>query len=596
MLDILIKMGLTTGFSKLAPESDSISPLPATLYHGLRVVVILSSISLLSSLLLFTHLTCKLVRYSVKRGRRASRFRQVERGRANQRSDSVDLNLGLEEQHFGGSRRGHRSPSPGELQDKTYPPPNQFVVLLYNLLLADMHQAVAFFLNVVWVAKDGIFVRTTACWTQGLFISNGDLASSCFIATIALHTYLTIVRGYRPPEWILNSWIVGMWVFIYGMTIAGIASTNNGREDGGYYVRASAWVCDVRPLTKRKYMLTSREKCWINESYDNLRLITHYMYIFLALVLTPLLYAAIFLNLRERLQNEARLSKQRAEAMRTRRPPLRHKVSVLSAMTTSSTTSRSSAEPTEPRLKFDHHPAFLVYPLIYVVCTLPLAMGRVGTLAGAKVPYWYFCMAGALITSNGWLDVLLWGTTRHTVVFGSVDNSDALGLETFNFMRTPPARQYGNIVWVQGATANDASNRGGGRSGAARRSRTWWGLLRRFFGGEETGAVDEDRHESMDRRLGRKRVESGILGRPDFDSTYQPGHVKYATDSETDPYGSTPWWNREPEPVDRGIAVKKDTVVEIVTVVDKSDLESGTNTPRAYTPDSMDSLRKDGYF
>lgn len=236
-------MDLTTGYSDLAPESDTISPLPSVLHHGLRAVVILSSISLISSFLLFAHLTCKLVRYSMKRARRRSKFRQAERGWANQRVESVDLNLGLDEFHFGVSRRDQRSPSPGDLHKET-PPPNQFVVLLYNLLLADMHQAMAFFLNVVWVAKDGIFVRTSECWTQGLFISNGDLASSCFIATIALHTYLTVVRGYRPPEWVLNSWIVGMWVFVYGMTIAGIASTNNGREAGGYYVRASAWVCE----------------------------------------------------------------------------------------------------------------------------------------------------------------------------------------------------------------------------------------------------------------------------------------------------------------------------------------------------------------
>lgn len=339
------------------------------------------------------------------------------------------------------------------------------------------------------------------------------------------------------------------------------------------------------------------------------------MYIFLALVLTPLLYAAIFMNLRERLRSETRSVKERAQTLTNRRPPLRHKVSVLSAMTTSSNTSRG---PAEPRLQFDHHPAFLVYPLIYVVCTLPLAMGRVGTLAGADVPYWYFCMAGALITSNGWLDVLLWGTTRHTIVFGPIDNADALGLETFNFMRTPPERRYGNIVWVQGATDSDSTNnnnhnnRGGGsRSGAARRSRTWWGrgrgLLRRFLGGEEEtttgGVVDGDRHggRSMDhhrRRLGRERVGSGILGRPDFDSTYQPGHVKHATDPDNAyRYGyNTPWWSRDPGTIDldRGIAVQKDTVVSIVTV-DKSDLESGLNTPRARSPDSIDTL-KDGYF
>lgn len=200
----------------------------------------LASISLLSTLLLFTHLTCKLIRYSVRRARRKATSKRLETEWPSH--PSMDLNLGLDELHFGASRKGRRSPSPSEPKKKEYPPPNQFVVLLYNLLLADMHQAIAFFLNVVWVARDGIYVRTSACWTQGLFISNGDLASSCFIATIALHTYLTVVREYKPPEWILNAWIVGTWIFVYGVTIAGITSTGNGRDAGGYFVRASAWV------------------------------------------------------------------------------------------------------------------------------------------------------------------------------------------------------------------------------------------------------------------------------------------------------------------------------------------------------------------
>lgn len=250
-------MDLAYGPSDLAPESDTISPLPKVLSQGLKGVVILSSISLFSSFLLFTHLTYKLVRYSVKRARGRSRRREAERSWANQRPTSVDLTLGLDELHFGASRRAQRTPSLIELRKNTQecPPPNQFVVLLYNLLLADMHQAIAFFLNVVWVAKDGIFVHTSACWAQGLFISNGDLASSCFIATIALHTYLTVVRGYTPPEWILNSWMVGMWLFVYGMTIAGIAITKNGQEAGGYYVRASAWVCDAHSFASQAVLV-----------------------------------------------------------------------------------------------------------------------------------------------------------------------------------------------------------------------------------------------------------------------------------------------------------------------------------------------------
>lgn len=226
-------------------ESSTIDTLPPVLRHGLRAVVTLAGISLVSTLVLFTHLTYKLIQYSVERARRKACTRLRESSL--ERHPSLDLNLGLDELHFGATKTWQQSPAPSGQEMRGCPPPNQFVVLLYNLLLADMHQAVAFFLNVVWVASDGIYVRTPSCWTQGFFISNGDLASSCLIASIALHTYLTVVREYKPPERILNAWIVSVWIFVYGITIAGISSTGNGRDTGGYFVRASAWVSG-RPL------------------------------------------------------------------------------------------------------------------------------------------------------------------------------------------------------------------------------------------------------------------------------------------------------------------------------------------------------------
>ncbi|KAJ0158719.1 hypothetical protein CTA2_11023 [Colletotrichum tanaceti] len=133
-----------------------------------------------------------------------------------------------------------------------------------------------------------------------------------------------------------------------------------------------------------------------------------------------------------------------------------------------------------------HHPAFLIYPIIYILCTAPLALGRVITMAGKEVSLEYFCLAGAMIASNGWLDVLLFSTTRHVIIFNASPDYEETGLETFAFMRTPANRRYGNMVWVQGAgsaprnlTADEGTGgwlsklfRGAGRRGAdAKRDR-----------------------------------------------------------------------------------------------------------------------------
>lgn len=232
----------------LSVESSSLEVLPPVLRHGLKAVVVLSSLSLVSSSLLFIHLTLKLIRYCLKRRRTDAQARAFE-GTQNKafRPVSMDLELMLEQANLGPASRHQRTRKHiAPTEPEKCPPPNQFVVLFHSLLLADLHQAIAFFLNAAWVARDGITVGSPACWAQGLFISNGDLASSCFIFTIALHTYLSLVREYRPPQMALYAWVAGTWVFVYGIGLAGIVFTNNGRDVGGYFVRASAWVSPQR--------------------------------------------------------------------------------------------------------------------------------------------------------------------------------------------------------------------------------------------------------------------------------------------------------------------------------------------------------------
>lgn len=171
---------------------------------------------------------------------------------------------------------------------------------------------------------------------------------------------------------------------------------------------------------------------------------THYIYIFFSLAITCGFYIAIVVHLywRKRLQRGF-FSSNSVESLPS---PDKLAEAGASTSTTSSSSSPSSAAPTSP------NSAFLVYPLIYVLCTSPLAIGRVWTMSGHRASIPYFCAAGALISANGLLDVLIWGCTRRDVVFGDVDETaDQLGLDSFTFMRTPRDRKYGNIIVVEGA-------------------------------------------------------------------------------------------------------------------------------------------------
>lgn len=226
----------------------------------------------------------------------------------------------------------------------------------------------------------------------------------------------------------------------------------------------------------------------MNIRYETHRLLLHYLWIFISLAITSILYTVITISLSKHPGDEEPSFPTTVSATHIgnpqhdgdgndddnnndhqRLPP------------TTATTITSVAGPTTPTTPkpptLTNHPAetrrgndngngsnsrgsgsypkvFLLYPVIYVVCTLPLAAGRIATMAGARVPIAYFCVAGALITSNGWLDVLLWGLTRRRLLFGADVDAPSAGLDTFTFMRTPPGRRYGNLVWVEGGSSS----------------------------------------------------------------------------------------------------------------------------------------------
>ncbi|EXJ86100.1 hypothetical protein A1O1_06469 [Capronia coronata CBS 617.96] len=255
---------------------------------------------------------------------------------------------------------------------------NQFLVLIYNLLLADIQQAVAFALSARFLATNKIEDGTTTCWVNGWFISTGDLASGVFILAIAIHTFFSVVRGRRVPNRVFISAIAGAWTFVYAMAIIGVAI------DPNLYVRAGAW-------------------CWINHKHENLRLWLHYFWIFVCMFGTIVVYGLIYL----------------AITSHARRHP--HEIAGV----------ENGSNPAVLRRATRY---MILYPVVYVICTLPLAGGRMASMTGIPVPYWWYCVAGAAISCCGWLDVLMYACTRHALIFSpDPPAADALGLDTYGW-------------------------------------------------------------------------------------------------------------------------------------------------------------------
>jgi hypothetical protein len=182
----------------LDEDSRSLSPLPESLSRGLVAVSTFGLLSFFCSTSLFLYLTWRLISWH----------------------------------RYSGTKQ----------------PTNQFLLLIYNLLFADIQQACAFLLNIGALRDNAILVGKPLCFAQGWFVSTGDLASSVFISAIAVHTFFGVVRNYRLPTWGFYCAVALCWVFIYAM--AAIGPILHGKD---FYVRASAWVCLAM---LREYALT----------------------------------------------------------------------------------------------------------------------------------------------------------------------------------------------------------------------------------------------------------------------------------------------------------------------------------------------------
>ncbi|KAL2074675.1 hypothetical protein VTL71DRAFT_8454 [Oculimacula yallundae] len=370
----------------LDKASSTLSPLPDILSHGLVAVSTFGLLSFLCSTTLFFYLTYRLISWHIR----------------------------------------------AEIKS----PPNQFLLLIYNLLLADIQQALAFLLNISSLQNNGIIVGSSTCWAQGWFVSTGDLASSVFICAIAVHTFASVIKEYRLSASSFYSCLGGAWIFVYAMGALG--PLMHGED---FYVRASAW-------------------CWINEAYSLERLWLHYFWIFLAMFLTVVIYTFVFIFLH---------------------------------------TAPHSCPAQRNRTELSHHgatPLMILYPLIYTICTAPLAAGRIYAIAGHEVPLGFFVVAGTMIACNGWLDVLLYASTRSDIVFSEDAPDESTGLETFAFLGKG-GRNLGTVTTIEAGThkRTKSSNssfmsRFGGKSGNSSQE-VLYGMGEIGVKGEVTVTVDE---------------------------------------------------------------------------------------------------------
>lgn len=221
-------------------EDTSLSPLPISYRRSQIGMAVVGTLSMVFSSCLFVHITYRLV--TLWWTERESKRREEAAG--------VDLSLGLSERHYlqtkaGGSSRPSPNQNAAGVSGDTSAPvfkkrkaPNPLLILIYNLIFADVGFSAAYMANFVWLGNDAIIVGSATCNVQGWLVSFGCLISSAFLVTLATYTYFIVIKGWRASSKLTVIHSVIIWALSILVTCLGVMFTRGEH----YFVRQQFWV------------------------------------------------------------------------------------------------------------------------------------------------------------------------------------------------------------------------------------------------------------------------------------------------------------------------------------------------------------------
>ncbi|KAL5334008.1 G protein-coupled glucose receptor regulating Gpa2-domain-containing protein [Aspergillus crustosus] len=237
---------------------------------------------------------------------------------------------------------------------------NQYVVLIYNLLLADIQQATGFLICLHWVGKGSVYYPSAACVLQGWWIQTADPGSGLFVGAIAIHTTAVVLRGRQLPYPAFVACVVGLWAFIIAL---GIIPVILYRSDA-FVVSEAGW-------------------CWLSPEHEAERLYGHYLWIFIAEFGTIVLYGITFFYLRRRMRQAGKLRHNRQD-----------KLARLNRVVV----------------------YMVIYPIAYLLLSLPLAAGRMSSARHVVPSKVFFAVAGSLMALSGLVDAVVYTLTRRQLL------------------------------------------------------------------------------------------------------------------------------------------------------------------------------------
>ncbi|KAJ7718011.1 hypothetical protein DFH07DRAFT_973410 [Mycena maculata] len=260
-----------------------------------------------------------------------------------------------------------------------------------SLLLSDFIQAIGSIMNARWIHDMSVVVGH-ACTFQGVLKQTADVATAFWTLVIAIHTFCLLFLEVKPGRFVLYATLIAGWSGIAAIVIAGPAALNTARH-GPFYGISGYW-------------------CWISDPYTTAHITLDYMFMFIAALLSFVLYTLIFLRLRGNIVvSGKRLSFRRTGVVAWRGKQFENQAVAIARQ-------------------------MLLYPVAYTVIILPISAARFSSFAGKDVPFAATIFCDSVFLMSGMVNVCLFTTTRRMLP------ADSFRIPKWNISRPQPLPEY----------------------------------------------------------------------------------------------------------------------------------------------------------
>lgn len=216
--------------------------------------------------------------------------------------------------------------------------------------------------------------------SEGALKHVSNVATATWILVISLHTWRTLFFGHTSTRLHFILVIIGSWSIIVSIPLIGFFVIQKSGQDP-YFGISGFW-------------------CWISDDYQHARAFLEYMIMFLSAGISFILYLSILLKFRGNLVNDG-------WHMRFRRVP--------SSMAWQPSNCEALSGKIARALKL-----MMWFPCIYVVIIFPIALCRFLAWSGSQVPYQALIISDSIFILGGFMNVILFLTTRKLVSVGDL--------------------------------------------------------------------------------------------------------------------------------------------------------------------------------